>query len=630
MSQSSSSFAYHPSLDGVRALAVTAVVLFHGGVPGLGGGFLGVDAFFVLSGFLITSLLLGEYRSTGVIALGAFWGRRVRRLLPALLVMLVVVCAAAGRLLPPVENALLRGDALSAIGYVANWRMIYRGAGYFAATAAPSPLQHAWSLGIEEQFYLLWPLIVIGVLRWLGVRWLIALCVVGTVASATTAWLLYRPDDVNRAYFGTDTRAQALLIGCALAIVVTRLPARMLGPLALCGASATGWWWSHASGADSWLYHGGFTVVALCVAAVLAHAVRCGNRLLSLPPLVWLGRISYGVYLWHWPVFQLLSADLTGLAGPALLALRCGITLGLAVASYFVVELPVRLAGPGLVKFAPAAVAACVVAVVLSTAPASVPSSSPVAAVAVPSIAVARTAPSTVSSAAPRPVGPPRIEILGDSVAWTLGEYLPPHPGVVVYNHATQGCGITVQMDILTTGTPHKLYPYCPSWPSKWQGVVNADHPDVVAILLNRWELMDAKVDGAYQHVGEPAFDSYLLGQLDEAVRIAGSGGAKVAMLTAAYTKRSEKPDGGLYPEDQPARVDAWNALLRKEAAARPSTVSVVDLGRVVCPNGIFTWSVDGVRIRSDGLHFTPGGVQQVIAPWLLPRLVAAMTAPSR
>jgi hypothetical protein len=172
-------------------------------------------------------------------------------------------------------------------------------------------------------------------------------------------------------------------------------------------------------------------------------------------------------------------------------------------------------------------------------------------------------------------------------------------------------------------GTPHRLYPYCPSWPDRWQAGVDDDDPDVSVVLLNRWEFMDAKVDGAYQHVGQPGFDAYLTGQLDRAVQIAGGHGARVVLLTAAYTHRAESPDGGLYAEDQPARVDAWNALLRLEADRHPGSVIVLDLNRLVCPDGAFTWRVRDVSVRSDGLHFTPAGVQKIIAPWLLPRLAA-------
>ena len=215
-------FAYQPALDGVRALAVTAVLVFHAGVAALPGGFLGVDAFFVLSGFLITSLLLGEYRRDGRIRLGGFWLRRARRLLPALLLLVAFVAIAFRGVLTTLDLRLLRDDALAALGYVANWRMIYRGDDYFTQTAAPSPLQHTWSLGIEEQFYVLWPLIVVVVL-WVGARsrrLLFWLCVAGAAASAVACAVLYDPFDVNRAYFGTDARAQALLIGCALAALL--------------------------------------------------------------------------------------------------------------------------------------------------------------------------------------------------------------------------------------------------------------------------------------------------------------------------------------------------------------------------------------------------------------------------
>ncbi|PWU53175.1 acyltransferase, partial [Micromonospora globispora] len=359
--------AYQPALDGVRALAVAAVLAFHGGVAALPGGFLGVDAFFVLSGFLITSLLLAEHRDAGRIDLVAFWGRRVRRLLPALLLVLVVVLLVSRQLMPGTELGALRWDALAALGYVANWRMANRGGDYFAATGSPSPLQHTWSLGIEEQFYLVWPLLLIVLLAWaarrrrLGVALLVIL--VGAVGSALAAALLFAPDAVDRVYYGTDTRAVALLVGAALAVLLARrvpaqpetpAPARrrlrhpVLGALALAGTAGTAWLWATAEGGDGWLYRGGLTLAAVAVAAVIAHATVSPAsptaRLLAVPPLVWLGRISYGVYLWHWPLFQWLTAERTGLTGAALLAARCAVTLVAATGSYLLVERPIRRA----------------------------------------------------------------------------------------------------------------------------------------------------------------------------------------------------------------------------------------------------------------------------------------------
>src|SRR6478609_4461194 len=267
-----------PALDGVRAVAVVAVLAFHGGLPGARGGFLGVDAFFVLSGYLITALLLAEWtRSGGRIDLAAFWGRRARRLLPALLVVVAAVAVGGRMLLPPEEVRLLRGDGIAALLYVANWRMILRGGDYFAQTAAPSPLEHTWSLGIEEQFYLAWPLVLCAVLwsrrRGGGVRRrlrvLVAVCVGGAAVSTVALARAYTVDDPGRAYYGTDTRGAALLVGAGLAaLLATRDrggtgPGRWwrttLGALAAAAAVALGWAATHVSGADHGLYRGGMT-----------------------------------------------------------------------------------------------------------------------------------------------------------------------------------------------------------------------------------------------------------------------------------------------------------------------------------------------------------------------------------
>src|SRR4051794_27705437 len=254
---------YRPALDGIRAFAVAAVLLFHAGVGGVAGGFLGVDTFFVLSGFLITSLLLAN-RSK----ITTFWVRRARRLLPALLAMLTAAVVAGRFLLAgdPDATGLLRIDAFAALGYVANWRMISGGTGSAAATATASPLQHTWSLGIEEQFYLLWPLLVAGPLAWLaarrGRRVLLAGCAAGAPASALLCAHLYDPTSISRAYYGTDTRCQALLIGAGLAAILAPaadgprhvrrggLRGAALGLAGLAGVAVTLWLW-HAAVDDA-------------------------------------------------------------------------------------------------------------------------------------------------------------------------------------------------------------------------------------------------------------------------------------------------------------------------------------------------------------------------------------------
>ena len=218
--------SYVPALDGLRALAVLGVMLYHGGAPVAGGGFLGVDVFFVLSGFLITSLLLGEWARTVTIKLGQFWARRARRLLPALLVMLVGVAVFVKLFSGPGQFAGLRLDSLSTLFYVANWHFIAAGGNYFDATAQPSPLQHMWTLSIEEQFYIVWPPVVLLLLHW-GRKlrpsrrlWpVLSVAVVGALASAVDMRLSFQGGaSVMRLYESTDTRSQDILIGAALAV----------------------------------------------------------------------------------------------------------------------------------------------------------------------------------------------------------------------------------------------------------------------------------------------------------------------------------------------------------------------------------------------------------------------------
>jgi peptidoglycan/LPS O-acetylase OafA/YrhL len=649
---------YLPPLDGIRALAVLAVMAFHFGVPWFQGGFLGVDAFFVLSGFLITSLLLTERARTGRIHLGAFWGRRARRLLPALLIMVLAVVIAGHYLLAGEDLHLLRGDALAAVFYVANWRMLFRGTGgYFAATAAPSPLQHTWSLGIEEQFYLIWPLLLVLVLlRWRRpVRAVTTFSVAGALVSATLMGVLYAPGtDPSVVYYSTETRCFTLLVGCALAAGLfelrqrgRELPARRVGVLAFAGAGFFVWATTYAQGAATWVFRGGLFLVALAVAAVIAHAVLAPRgltaRVLSVPPLPALGRISYGVYLWHYPIGQWLDNGTTGLNGVPLLIVRFALTFVIATVSYVFIEQPIRQRRWNW-RFAVPATASCAAVVSVAAITLSVP---PPPGHKVPqSVAIHQTVPATKSpSAAPtsgsqhaakknpnalpimphhhKPGAPPNVAFFGDSVSWTLGSYLPAHPGLQVEVDSMQGCGIALGNPYRYFGGLHDQYPHCPQWKQLWMyRIRHSGNPDVSVILLDRWELLDRMHNGKWMHVGEPAYDAYLKQQLRTAIRIVSIKGAHVVLLTAPYNRRGETPSGGLWPEDEPSRTNAWNRLLRQVAAENPTLVSVINLNKKVCPQGKFTWDIDGIRIRSDGMHFTPEGVKW-LAPWLLPKLAA-------
>jgi len=348
--------AYRPGLDGIRALAVAAVVLFHGGVEPFSGGFLGVDLFFVLSGFLITSLLLEEHARTGTVDLARFWLRRARRLLPAALLVIVVSLVAVALLssedLPP-----LRGDALASALYVNNWHQILADRSYFEAFGRPSLLLHFWSLAVEEQFYLLWPPLLLVALRFLRPASVALLALLGAVASGVLMALLFDPShDPTRVYYGTDTRATPLLAGVALAFVwpamrgqvnVVGRGARIdLDVMGVAGLALVLYGVFSWEALDPFLYPGGLALTALgavLLTASASHPASHVGRALGWAPLAWLGARSYGIYLWHWPVMALTRPELDVDASMWLLVpAQLAATVALAALSYRFVEMPVR------------------------------------------------------------------------------------------------------------------------------------------------------------------------------------------------------------------------------------------------------------------------------------------------
>ncbi|HEX9118253.1 MAG TPA: acyltransferase family protein [Anaerolineae bacterium] len=352
---------YLPALDGLRALAVLAVVIYHAGAQWLPGGFVGVEVFFVISGYLITSLLLVEWRSAGRINFGGFWLRRARRLLPALFLLLLVLLALAV-IFQPGEVAGLRKDAAAATGYVTNWYLVLSQKSYFESVGRPSLLRHLWSLAVEEQFYLVWPLLFSSIAGALRPRRAIWVVLAGAALSVALMFALYRPDvDPSRIYYGTDTRAAGLLLGAALALVWApgqpyfrvwwqrrRLPRGLaldatgtLGLVVLAGASV------RITEFQPSLYRGGFLLVDLATLLVILAAVhpdaRAVPRLLGLPPLRWTGIRSYGIYLWHWPILMLTRPGLdVPLDGLPLIVLQAAAIIVAAALSFRFVETPVR------------------------------------------------------------------------------------------------------------------------------------------------------------------------------------------------------------------------------------------------------------------------------------------------
>ena len=676
------SFGFVPALDGLRAIAVFGVMLFHGGAPGVGGGFLGVNVFFVLSGFLITSLLLGEWTTRLTIRLGEFWARRARRLLPALLVLLVGVAVYAKVFASPGQFPNLRLDTLSSLFYVANWHFIFAGTSYFDQTVT-SPLAHMWSLAIEEQFYIVWPPVVLVLLR-LGAKlrpsrrlWpVLGVAVAGALGSAV--WMRYlflHGASITRLYEGTDTRSQDILVGAVLATAMAMwararpaLEARAvpegrsvgrfdrvhpavgttgavaprphrrdlhrrrgpslkpiaaweIGSPALRGflqvigfaALATGaYLWSRITGPSGWLFEGGFFAFAILVALVIFCVVTAQaaplSRALGNRVFRYLGKISYGTYLWHYPLFALFSAERVHLYGLPLLAVRIGATLLVATGSYYLVEQPIRRGRVRsftewrawlLTSFAFLGVVSVTVATTLPTA---------------------AGAAGTIRVVGTQYTGPPvRVAIFGDSVAWRMSVAMQEsQPGsaydVNIENDAIVGCGLLRSTSYVAHGVPDPVNPACNTgspasqqWPALWKADLAQFDPNVIVVLAGRWELLNLEIGGQWLHIGEPVFDADLKRSLEQAVQVGTSSGALMVLMTAPCFDSGEQPNGEPWPEDSPARLALYNQMVRQVAAEHPTNVQLEDFSAQLCPGGHFTTSFAGVQIRDgDGVHVVP------------------------
>jgi peptidoglycan/LPS O-acetylase OafA/YrhL len=622
-------------LDGIRAVAVIGVLAFHAGVSGFGGGLLGVDIFFVLSGFLITSLLLGEWSKTGTVSFRRFYERRARRLLPGLLLLVLLVAAYAQWFAETDTLSTLRGDALSTILYVANWRFIFSGQSYFVHFGPPSPLLHTWSLAVEEQFYLVWPAVALFVMRRRGKRGLAAAATILMVASAALTFvLLHQGVSVSRLYYGTDTRTQELMAGALLAVVAPaitrnarawRWPVTVLGGL---GALFLLWALHGVSGQGNFLYEGGFLLVAVASAAVVLVVVVVPRalmaRFLGWGVLGYVGRISYGLYLYHYPIFLMIDSQHSGLSGSALLVVRLGVTLAAAVVSYYGIEMPVRrrkvLRGRRLVAALPISVAIAVTAIVLATLPAPAPAAPP-ASVHTGLFTLPRTPPADLVDG--KDV---RTLLLGDSVALTLGGGLridADRWGVSLDNQGKIGCDLDPDSTVNIEGSITQAAQGCANWPQTWQRLIDRLNPDVVAVELGRWEVSDRIIDGKWTEIGQPAWDRVYSAELAEAIRILSSKGAHVVIFTLPYiTQTTEAPNGTPWDINQPVRTNEYNALVRRVVARFPGRASVIDLNRLLDPAGKYTSYLDGVRVRNpDDEHIALlGGM--LLRPLILPTLV--------
>lgn len=620
--------AWRPGLDGLRAIAVLGVMAYHEPNVELAGGFLGVDLFFVLSGFLITGLLLDERRRSGTLSLRSFWNRRARRLLPALAGLLVVVLLVTTLIGDVSQRRDLPSGLLSAVFYVSNWNLIAHNQSYFDQFTSLSPLQHLWSLAIEEQFYVVWPLVVIACLA-RSRRLLIGVTAFAALTSIGLMAFFLGDGDPSRSYYGTDTRAFSLLIGALGAMFAWHLrpsgrktlATGLLGLLALAGAFL----FIHDS--DRWMYRGGFVVFALVALGViiLASGDTVVSKAMSHPILRKVGFLSYALYLWHWPV-RVFATDTrlhlpdTTLGQISGVLIRLALTFGLSWLSMELIERWFRRSQLGVARFGIGwlGVGALLMAFALLAAPS-------VGSTIATSIGTDQAAARERSLATPRDPSRPSLLIVGDSVAVTLDNGVRHiiDPNVSVSGGAELGCALLRSPKAMTfDGTWTADGTQCPDHDQYWSQLVTSQNPDVVIILMGAWDLYARDWGNGAVAPGDPEFDQNYREAMNATLRTLSANGAEVIVLTTPCFAPGPGERAG--PQHDPQRAQRI-AELQREAVDTLNTsqpvvpASIVDLQSITCDNG-FTQNREGISWRPDGVHFSIDG-SQVAARWLLSEL---------
>jgi peptidoglycan/LPS O-acetylase OafA/YrhL len=633
-----------PALNGLRAIAVLGVMAYHLQLSWASGGYLGVDLFFVLSGFLISTLILEEWMGTGTLDLAGFWARRAKRLLPALflvvaaLALYIVINARVGS---PGANALidlsaLRGDAISTLLYVGNWHAIYAHQSYFAQFSTPSPLQHTWSLAIEEQFYLVWPPVLLLLLRVTRRSWrqvgVMVTVAVGLLSAGLMALLFHPGADPTRVYYGTDTRLFDLMAGATIAFLVAGRPQpnararRTLHVGAPVAAVALAIFWvtsgTSAGLPRNWMFEGGFLVCAVLAAVVVADArltePGAFARLLAAQPLHFLGTISYGIYLWHWPIFVYVTGARTGLSTLPLDVVRVAATLLVATASYYLVERPIRqahLRGMLRLGLAPLAGVATAAVLVIATIPAvadpsavvgTSPLQTPPGQVVAGSGGFAGQQPIRLTTAV-SPAQPLRVMLLGDSVlhdaSYGITAALTATGEATVATRTIDGFG-------LTTAT---------NWPTS---IPNLIHQTSAQLVVASWS-WDQDGPTTPNALHQPAQYTALLRRAVATMLTPGDGVEGVIF--------TEFPPSGSIPAANPANQvaynkaraagnTAWNAIAAKMPSFFPGRVMYFPLADSILLNGRFSsWlppvgqphapTRQWIRVRKlDNVHLCPEG----------------------
>lgn len=667
---------YQPSLDGIRAMSVIAVILYHAGFSWMHGGFFGVEVFFVVSGFLITSLLIEERDTTRGVALKAFWQRRFRRLLPALAAVLVVIGVWAVFWGTAEQHTQLRHDYPWGIFYLANWGQIFSKVAYFSGT--PTLFRHLWSLAVEEQWYAVWPLVFIAINRGKGtdkrrgrVLLIVSLSVmVGTAiaASAKVPTKFFNPfrlsmqsvDHVNFLYLSTITRSSGLLLGAAMAFLWRpwRIAGKPKGNVAsvldITAVVAVivliaAFFMGHVAEDSTYLWMLPMVTIASAVlVAVVVHPWATGARIVfSSRPMVEIGKRSYGLYLWSWPIMRICDAY-TGSAPK--FALAAVLTVPVSEACYRFVESPIRagalgrwwkgrerrdwtlitacggiatvvLAGSLAVFFGSADQvfdaakdtssgvvfdpnAAGATSTTQSTDGSTTPATDPASTDATTSTSTGPTVPVTAA------VLPRHLVIVGDSTAHALAVNLP--GGIegtfTIGDGSVEGCSVYAAGTAVSTQGFKRSFSGCGSWKDKWVAAAQKNGSQVALVVLGAWDVFDVKLGTSVVPFLSPTVDQRFTDGLQEGIDALSAIGVKVALLEVPCMRPKDVKGAGtpaLPERADDARVAHVNELLQQVAAANPATTTFVKGPQEYCTNEAIA---SDLAYRWDGVHaYKPG-----------------------
>jgi peptidoglycan/LPS O-acetylase OafA/YrhL len=623
--------ARHRGLDGLRGVAVILVIIFHSGLDWLPGGFLGVSVFFTLSGFLITSLLINECENSGRINLKAFWGRRLRRLAPASLVVIAVVIGLASWLSTSIEASRIKGDAISAVLYFSNWRFIYSGHSYGELFASPSPLQHLWSLSIEEQLYVVVPVIIAGLfavgLRRRGIG---VVLLVGVFGSTIATMLISGHEHI---YYGTHTRAAELLLGAALACLfgqrieqLATKPARPWSTLYLLPLLGVVLLAKFSTVDSAWVYSGALTLFGLLSVVCLIAAIQGGpvRAILSWSVLVRVGEVSYGLYLIHWPVIVWLNTDRLDVNPTALFGAQVVVTVLLTVLSYWLIEQPIR--HRKVLRSVPVALGAFVASVVAAVVLASAVLASTSGRVDTTPEILVTLAPNTtnvnegvtttVADAMPTRIDrtvPLSILVIGDSTAENIATALAgaSDGNLGVISGGVLGCPLLKVAFVRDRKDSQQDVAYCPENEQLVRDhVADVDAVVIVAGVANQWAFQYTDSDMWI----EPGSDQYKT-DLDQFLFNIEDIVAPYGLPVLVFETPPVRDNPKILGDDISALV-RWAAVIDEWDSNWHSVKMVPYADALSDPN-----SDEGKKERPDGVHLAEDFGEELARVILIPRL---------